>query len=337
MNKISLSICIPTYNFGKFIGQTLDSIIPNLREGIEVIILDDGSTDNTDIEVEKRLTQNNQIKYHKQGFKGGIDKDIAKVISLSKGEYCWLFSADDLMLPGSVDKILNILPTGYDVFLCEQFLCDYNMNIIKRYSIFKNINRQEKFDLSDIKQRKRYFKEALNTEAFFSFLAGPIFKKTVWDNSEDIPESFYKTSWGLAGRLLSQVPKGLIVYYLNETLLLKRSGNDSFLNNGLIKRIQITIDGYSHIAATIFGNKSFEAFHIRRVMRNEWVFKTILYAKLQTKLNPEKEKLELLNKLAHRLYSSAGIINICKYAIFRFTPILLIEAIWLLKKKIKSK
>jgi abequosyltransferase len=120
-----LSICIPTYNFGKFIGITLDSITQNLREGVEVVILDGGSTDDTGRVVAQRQHDYPQIKYHRQEFRGGIDRDIAKVVSLSSGKYCWLFSADDIMKPGVVSKVLDGLQSNCDIYLCEHTLCDF--------------------------------------------------------------------------------------------------------------------------------------------------------------------------------------------------------------------
>lgn len=47
MGNIRLSICMPTYNFGKFIGETLESIMKQIPDGVEIVVLDGGSTDNT--------------------------------------------------------------------------------------------------------------------------------------------------------------------------------------------------------------------------------------------------------------------------------------------------
>jgi abequosyltransferase len=47
MNGIRLSICIPTYNFGEFIGETLKSVTDQARNGVEIIVVDGASTDNT--------------------------------------------------------------------------------------------------------------------------------------------------------------------------------------------------------------------------------------------------------------------------------------------------
>jgi abequosyltransferase len=178
--ELRLSICIPTYNFGKFIGETLDSILPNLTEGVEVVILDGGSTDDTGHVVAQRQHHFPQMKYHRQEFRGGIDRDIAKVISLSRGEYCWLFSADDIMMTGAVDKVLHHIQSHCDIYLCEQTLCDYEMHPMKEHPIFNHITAPETFDLGDATQRQRYFCEARTSEAFFSFLSVPIFRRDIW-------------------------------------------------------------------------------------------------------------------------------------------------------------
>jgi len=329
---IRLSICIPTYNFGNFIGQTLDSILPNLAEGVEVVILDGGSTDDTAHIVARRQRDFSQIKYHQQGFRGGIDRDIAKVISLAHGDYCWLFSADDIMMPGAVDKVLNSIQSNCDIYLCEQTLCNYEMQPIKEHPIFADITSPEIFDLGNALHRQRYFSNAITSEAFFSFLSGPIFRRDIWARAEGIPESFYDTCWGLAGRLLSLVPDGLVVHYLGEKLLYKRSGNDSFSEHGLVNRVQISVEGLVHVIEIIFGKNSQEAFHIRRVIRNEWPLRSLLSIKLLTETFPQQENIETLKTVVAKHYLHAGLGNMCRYVVFRVMPISLIKLLLFLKK-----
>lgn len=329
---IQLSICIPTYNFGKFIGATLDSILPNITERVEVVVLDGGSTDDTEQIVVQRQHDFPQIKYHRQEFRGGIDRDIAKVISLAAGDYCWLFSADDIMIPGAVKKVLNAVQSNCDIYLCEQILCDYEMHIITEYPIFNRIRSEEIFDLGIALQRERYFSEARTSEAFFSFLSGPIFRRTIWERGDGIPESFYETCWALAGRLLSLVSKGLVVHYLGEKLIYKRGGVDSFRENGVVNRLRISVEGFSHIAETIFGKESEECFHIQRVLRNEWTLRSILPIKLLTAISPQQENIDVLKRIVAKHYLHSGIGNMCKYMIFRLTPISLLKLMYILNQ-----
>ena len=92
MSGIRLSVCIPTYNFGRFIGETLESIVRQATEEVEIVVLDGGSTDNTTEVVEGFRDAFPRLRYYRQDFKGGIDRDMAKSVELARGEYCWLFS-----------------------------------------------------------------------------------------------------------------------------------------------------------------------------------------------------------------------------------------------------
>ncbi|OZA05611.1 MAG: hypothetical protein B7X95_05770, partial [Methylophilaceae bacterium 17-44-8] len=105
--EIKLSICIPTYNYGAYIGETLYSILSQVTDELEVIVLDGGSTDETSTVIANYQRNYPQLCYYKQDHRGGIDRDIDKLLNLAKGKYCWLFSADDIMAPHSIDIILG--------------------------------------------------------------------------------------------------------------------------------------------------------------------------------------------------------------------------------------
>ena len=329
---IRLSICIPTYNFGKFIGQTLDSILPSLTEEVELILLDGGSTDNTSSVVAQKVLGIEQVHYHQQGYRGGIDRDIAKVVSLAHGDYCWLFSADDIMKPDAINKVLNSIRSSLDIYLCEQTLCTFDMEPIQEHPIFNTVSTSTVFVLGNKEDRKRYFVEARTSEAFFSFLSGPIFRKELWDRANSIPDSFYGTCWALAGRLLSQVPDGLVIHYLGENLLYKRGENDSFLENGVVNRLRISVDGFAHIAETIFGKDSDETYHIRRVIRNERTLFHLLFIKLQVSAARKDTDIDELHSIVSRHYSNCGIVNTLKLAAFNLMPRPLVVMADMLKK-----
>ena len=313
---IQLSICIPTYNFGKFIGLTLDSLLPQVCSGIEVIVLDGGSIDDTADVVSIRQREYPLLTYHYQSFRGGIDRDIEKVVSLAQGQYCWLFSADDIMLPGAVNKILEAIKSNADVYICEHVLCNLKMDPISEHPPFNNISHPRLFNLGDASQRKEYFRSARTSEAFFSFLSGPIFRKTIWD-SANIPESFRGTCWIVAGHLLSMVSKGLTVNYLGETLLHKRGENDSFSDRGMVNRYRIAIEAFHHVGNSVFGKFSEEAFHIRRVLQLDIPFRYLILAKLKAAEHPDREDIQVLNRLAMMHYADPSISNWIKYTLYK--------------------
>ena len=111
--KYKLSICIPTLNRGSYIGETLESIAAQLVDGVEVVIVDGGSTDNTEQIVNSFQQTYPDIRYIKKESSGktpsneGFDRDCNHAVELAAGKYCWLMTDDDLLMPGAIKKVLS--------------------------------------------------------------------------------------------------------------------------------------------------------------------------------------------------------------------------------------
>lgn len=294
---LKLSICIPTYNFGKFIAETLDSIIPQLDDQTEVVVLDGGSTDNTSEIVQYYQSICPHIRYFRQSERGGIDKDMHLSVEKAQGEYCWLFSSDDVMQQNAIATILSEIKENHDVYLCNFTICGLDIkNTIKKHFILKG-DKSLVFDLSDELIRKQYFNAATATPAFFSFMSSLVIKRSRWLETTGHQPDFFGSCWAHVARIFRMIPKGLTVKYLPLSFLRKRSFNDSFMDKGFIHRISIAIDGYQEIADIIFGASSFEAFNIRRALRHEFPLSTFLSAKQHARSNHDRKSLwRLYNK-----------------------------------------
>ena len=201
---LKLSVCIPTYNFGRYIEATLRSIASQLRPGVEVIILDGGSTDNTADVVQRFVHGWPVIRYVRQAQRGGIDRDIARVVDLARGDYCWLFSADDVMKPAAVDLVLNAIESKEDLYLCTMTLCDLDLNVIHDHQVSRAAPG-ELFDLQNARERLRYFKLAETTTAFFSFMGSLIVRRERW-NSQPLEEKYVGSLWAHVVRLYRMIP-----------------------------------------------------------------------------------------------------------------------------------
>ena len=105
MNPIRLSICMPTYNFGRFIGDALESILRQAADDVEIVVLDGASTDNTSEVVRSFQARFPKLHYHRRDRRGGIDRDMAHAVELANGEYCWFMTDDDLLKPGAITEI----------------------------------------------------------------------------------------------------------------------------------------------------------------------------------------------------------------------------------------
>jgi hypothetical protein len=101
-----LSICIATFKRGAFIGETLASFLPTLPDGVEVIVLDGASPDNTADVVSEWSSRHPQLRYIREDTNSGVDQDYDKAVGYARGDYCWLMTDDDLLRPGAVASVL---------------------------------------------------------------------------------------------------------------------------------------------------------------------------------------------------------------------------------------
>jgi abequosyltransferase len=291
-----LSICIPTHNFGRFIGETLRSMLVQVQPGVEIVVLDSASTDDTPDVVGRLQADHECLRYVRAQEKGGIDRDMAEVVRLARGEYCWLFSADDLMCSGALSVVLA--------------------QIDERHAVFQ---------LADCDQQARYFSLAATTEAFFSFMGDLIVRRAAWATVA-LNEAFVGSCWAHVARMFEIASTGLAVKYLDRVLVRRRADNDSFASHGVVRRYALAIDGYRRLAERFWGADSVQAFHIRRVLRNEFRLRTLLNAKRLCALRPLAEDRQLLDELVTYLYCDPTPACRWRRAAFRAFPSVLLPA-----------
>lgn len=116
-----LTICMPTLNRASYIGETLDSILPQLAEDMEVVIVDGGSGDGTADVVGKRSAACPRIRYHltsslaegkPKPSNAGYDRDCDQAVQLARGKYCWLLPDDDPLVPDALATLRKVLESG---------------------------------------------------------------------------------------------------------------------------------------------------------------------------------------------------------------------------------
>ena len=95
--KIFLSICIPNFNYGSFIGRTIKSIIDQKGTNFEILVSDNKSTDNS-IEVIKSF-KDKRIKLSQNKLNIGFAPNLNKACHQSEGKRMILLSSDDIVLP----------------------------------------------------------------------------------------------------------------------------------------------------------------------------------------------------------------------------------------------
>lgn len=107
---------VPVYNAGKYIGRCLDSILSQTFADIEIIVLDDGSTD--DSLTITRGFADSRIVVESQPH-GGIASARNRLIDLAGGEYIYFVDADDRIEPDTVRELLEIsVRNNLDIAIC---------------------------------------------------------------------------------------------------------------------------------------------------------------------------------------------------------------------------
>lgn len=316
---IEISVCIPVYNCAEFIGHALDSILPQTDSRTEVIVFDGASTDETPLLMKNYISVWPNLTYHRSLSRGGIDADLASCVNLAQGEYLWLFSGDDVMRPGAINRAITLISKRHDVYLYKHTLCNKHMDILQEYPA---LDPDVPFlaDFTNLNSRREWFKRATTSEAFFSFMSGLLVRRSKWMNGR-LADEFKGSCWGHVIRLFELISSGLWVFYVAEVWLDKRGANDSFAENGVVNRYKIAIDGYNKIADSFFGHDSIEAFHIRRVIRYEFTLTMFLSAKLLCKEYPLRENREILDNLVRETYSDTTLINLFKHSIYSVLPV----------------
>ena len=116
MNDSKVSILIPLYNAEKYISETIDSVLNQKYTNWECIIVNDGSTDNSEKIVLEKIKGNNKFKYLTEE-NGGPGKARNYAASVATGKYLLFLDADDIILEDYLLDGVNFLDNNNDYTL----------------------------------------------------------------------------------------------------------------------------------------------------------------------------------------------------------------------------
>lgn len=139
-----VSIVVPCYNHGKYVREAIESVLSQDYPRIELIVLDDGSTDDT-----RAVLAHYAGKFHVESqINMGQSRTLNKGWAMSKGEFLAYLSADDFLLPGAVGESVAVLSANHDVVLTY---CDFD-HVDERSRALRRIRAPE-FSYRDLAVR----------------------------------------------------------------------------------------------------------------------------------------------------------------------------------------
>jgi glycosyltransferase involved in cell wall biosynthesis len=324
MSNPLISFAIPIYNFGRFIGHTVDSIVTGSevlrQEDFEILVLDGGSTDDTPTVMSSLMAQYKNLRYLRIESRGGIDHDLNLAISLTSGRYVWLFSGDDVLCSGW-DLYVKPLLIDIDIALIPAILCDINM-IKRRSNPIFNIphgSHAVTFPVhKDDGTLERYLSLATSLESLFGFMSSVIVRSDFWHTLPD-RKDYYGTCWAHCARLIQGFRAGCSITYLPKFLVHKRGGNDSFMENGLVARIGLSIYGWQRIIEEFFNDQVNQAT-LYELLRHDISISIFLYGKVSAKTNIESIQLEDMARMLYKeKYPTSK--SMIQYGLFQISPL----------------
>lgn len=156
---MEVSVIIPTYNCGKFLKDSIGSLLRQSFGDFEIIVVDNKSTDNTVQTVKEFMKQDKRISLIEldENLKQGIARNIG--VDAAKGEYIMFVDGDDKTAPDFIEKMYNkIKKDDADMTICRWAPFDNNTGIVNHKHGYANFHRlpekyrNESFTWRDIKE-----------------------------------------------------------------------------------------------------------------------------------------------------------------------------------------
>ena len=175
MEKGLVSIIMPTYNCGRFITETIESIQAQTYENWEIEIVDDCSKDDTKEIVEALIAKDPRIHYHCLETNSGAAVVRTEAMKLARGEYMAFCDSDDLWMPDKLERQLAFMNENGYAFSCTAYeqideesnsldrviktvkKTDYNRLLLDcpvgNSSVMYNVGMMGKFEVPNIRKR----------------------------------------------------------------------------------------------------------------------------------------------------------------------------------------
>jgi glycosyltransferase involved in cell wall biosynthesis len=180
MNDLSrlVSILVPLYNREKYIKETIESALNQNYDCIEIIVVDDGSSDSSAAIVERYLSTGKvQLYRHAEGINRGQSVSLNLALSKAKGEFIAILDSDDLFLPNKLVDQIAYLDANPDVGLV--------------YGMGYGVNAEGKiiYDILGVDHVEKSDPNLILLDCYFHLPVGSLVRKSLYDKVGGFDES----------------------------------------------------------------------------------------------------------------------------------------------------
>ena len=123
--NVKVTVIMPAYNAGRFLEAAVRSVMEQTEANWELLILDDGSSDDTGAIAQALAGEDSRIQYLPNPCNMGVAKTRNRGFDLARGQYIALLDSDDLWLPRKLElQIARMEETGADICYCSYAIVD---------------------------------------------------------------------------------------------------------------------------------------------------------------------------------------------------------------------
>lgn len=139
MKSPNVSVCIPTYNYGRYLSEAIESVLNQTYEDFELLVVDDASQDDTDGIVQGYVAKDSRIRYLRNQTNIGMVNNWNRCMREAKGKYIkYLFGDDVVSSPVALEKMTAILESDESVSLVgsSRIIIDENSKQVDVWSFY---------------------------------------------------------------------------------------------------------------------------------------------------------------------------------------------------------
>lgn len=167
-----ISVIVPVYNNAKYLNRCVESIVNQTYKNLEIILVDDGSSDNSAEICDEWAQRDSRVKsVHKEN--GGVSSARNFGIELSSGKYIGFVDSDDWLELNMYETLIKLLQdNNADFSVCNIEFCDDNGKDLKKYSY-----------PASLIQNEDCFCEAISNNYFYPACYNKLFRSDIIKNN----------------------------------------------------------------------------------------------------------------------------------------------------------
>ncbi|MBE6127678.1 MAG: glycosyltransferase [Erysipelotrichaceae bacterium] len=255
-----ISVIVPIYNAEKYLDRCIKSISGQSHKNLQILLVDDGSTDNSALLCEEWAAKDSRIKaIHQQNSGVSTARNVG--LDNAEGKYILQVDSDDYLHPQTITLLLEALLSEN----ADLSICDFEKGTDNSFSFESNIKKERKAEVINCFDAiKRSY---LNSENALRYIApwGKLYKKELFAGIRypigKIFEDIYVTHQILCQcEKIAVIPDKLVYYYQHSESIMNKAFNikkldylqalkeriDFFHSNGLEELEQTAYDEYLH-------------------------------------------------------------------------------------------